>query len=392
MVPRTLSSALETALRTFPVTTVTGPRQSGKTTLLRAALPDYHYVNLEALDQRRVAEEDPRGLISRHIDTGIVIDEAQRVPDIFSYVQTIVDERNVLGKVVLSGSQHFLLLEQITQSLAGRAMVLHLHPFTVVEMPHLLRSPMDDVLYNGMYPPLHDRAVDPGIFYPAYLQSYVERDVRSIRNVGDLSTFARFLQLCAGRVGSLLSLSSLANDLGIDHKTVRAWISILEASFVVYLIPPYHRNFNKRVVKQPKLYFYDTGLVCSLLGIESAAQLSTHYLRGGIFENFVVSEFRKIVEHTGRRPRMHFWRDSAGTEVDLVVEHGGDISAVEMKSGSTLNPEFTRSLRTFREYSGLTAERCHLIYGGELEHAGEVARVWSWRRLPELVDVVARMS
>ena len=389
MVPRTLTAALETAVRSFPVVTVTGPRQSGKTTLLRAAFPDYHYVNLEAIDHRRIAEDDPRGLIGRHIERGIVIDEAQRVPDLFSYVQTIVDEHQATGKVILSGSQHFLLLERITQSLAGRAMILHLHPFTVAELPHVLHETVDTALFNGMYPPLHDRQIAPALFYPTYVQSYVERDVRSVRNVGDLSTFSRFLQLCAGRIGSLLNLSALANELGVDHKTVRAWLSVLEASFVVFLLPPYHRNYNKRVVKQPKLYFYDTGLACSLLGLESANQLPTHYLRGGIFENFVVAEYRKVVEHTGRRPHMYFWRDNAGTEVDLVVEHGPDVAAVEIKSGATLNQEFTRSLRKFQSYSGIARQRCHLIYGGEVEYAGDPARVWSWRHLPQWVDAVS---
>ncbi len=390
MVARTLMTALETAVRSFPVVTVTGPRQSGKTTLLRAAFPDYHYVNLEAVDQRRIAEEDPRGLIGRHMERGIVIDEAQRVPDLFSYVQTIVDEHQTIGKVILSGSQHFLLLERITQSLAGRAMILHLHPFTVLELPAVLGEPVDTVMFSGMYPPLHDRGIAPAAFYPTYIQSYVERDVRSVRNVGDLSTFSRFLQLCAGRIGSLLNLSALANELGVDHKTVRAWLSVLEASFVVFLLPPYHRNYNKRVVKQPKLYFYDTGLACSLLGLESEHQLSTHYLRGGIFENFVVAEHRKIVEHTGRRPHMYFWRDNTGTEVDLVVEHGPDIVAVEIKSGATLNQEFTRSLRKFQSYSDISPERCHLVYGGELEYTGETARTWSWRHLPEWADAVSR--
>lgn len=390
MVARTLTTALESAVRSFPVVTITGPRQSGKTTLLRAAFPDYHYVNLEAVDQRRIAEEDPRGLIGRHLERGIVIDEAQRVPDLFSYVQTIVDEQQTIGKVILSGSQHFLPLERITQSLAGRAMILHLHPFTVLELPAVLGGQVDTAMLNGMYPPLHDRKIDPAVFYPTYIQSYIERDVRSVRNVGDLSSFSRFLQLCAGRIGSLLNLSALANETGVDHKTVRAWLSVLEASFVVFLLPPYHRNYNKRVVKQPKLYFYDTGLACSLLGLESDHQLPTHYLRGGIFENFVVAEYRKIVEHSGRRPHMYFWRDNTGTEVDLVLEHGPDVAAVEIKSGATLNREFTRTLRRFQSYSGIAPERCHLVYGGEIEHAGEPARVWPWRHLPEWVDAVSR--
>jgi hypothetical protein len=386
MIPRSLSAVLEEAIRSFPVVTITGPRQSGKTTLIRSAFRDYHYVNLEAIDQRRLAEEDPRGLLARHIEQGIVIDEAQRVPHLFSYVQTLVDENKSVGKVILSGSQHFLLLEQITQSLAGRSMILHLHPFTVRELPEVLSGELDEAVFRGMYPPLHDRQIPPPLFYPMYIQSYVERDVRSIRNVGDLSTFSRFLQLCAGRIGSMLNLSAVGNELGVDHKTVRAWISVLEASFVIFLLPPFHRNYNKRVVKQPKLYFYDTGLACALLGLESEAQLPTHYLRGSLVENFVIAEYRKMVEHAGRRPQMYFWRDNSGTEVDLIVERGTELAAVEIKSGATLNPDFTRSLRKFQEYSGISADQCHLVYGGEVEHEGVPARVWSWRHLVEWAE------
>lgn len=389
MVARRLTETITTAAASFPVVTVTGPRQSGKTTLVRTAFPDFHYVNLESADQRGLVEQDPRRLLNDHIDGGLIVDEAQRVPDLFSYVQTTVDEHGGLGRVILSGSQHFLLLEQITQSLAGRAAVLHLLPFTVDELPAVLDGTADQVLFTGMYPPLHDRKIDPTIFYPTYIQTYIERDVRTVRNVGSLSTFSRFLQLCAGRVGSLLNLSSLANEVGVDHKTIRSWLSVLEASFIVFLLPAYHRNFNKRIVKQPKLYFYDTGVICSLLGIDSATQVSTHYLRGSIFENFVVAEYRKMVEHCGRRPRMYFWRDNVGTEVDLVIERGGEVSAVEIKSGATLNNDFTRSLAKFQRYSDTPRERCHLIYGGDLEHSGEPARVWSWRSLSRFVEELA---
>ena len=388
MIPRSLAAVLENAVRSFPVVVITGPRQSGKTTLLRSAFPGYHYVDFEAIDQRTLAADDPRGLIERHIEHGIVIDEAQRVPHLFSYVQALVDDRKSVGKVILSGSQHFLLLEQITQSLAGRSIILHLHPFTVRELPVVLTGVLDEVLFSGMYPPLHDRQIPPPMFYPTYIQSYLERDVRSIRNVGDLSTFSRFLQLCAGRIGNILNLSAIGNELGIDHKTVRAWISVLEASFVIFLLPPFHRNYNKRVVKQPKLYFYDTGLACALLGLESAAQLPTHYLRGSLFENFAIAEYRKMIEHAGRRPQMYFWRDNSGTEVDLIVDHAAVLAAVEIKSGATLNSEFTRSLRKFQDYSGISSEQCHLLYGGDIEHTGVPARVWPWRRLSEWADAI----
>lgn len=389
MVSRKLTEAITAAAASFPVVTITGPRQSGKTTLVRTAFPDFHYVNLESADQRALVEQDPRRLLSDHIDGGLIVDETQRAPDLFSYVQTTVDEHGGLGRVILSGSQHFLLLEQITQSLAGRAAVLHLHPFTVAELPAVLGGSADEALFAGMYPPLHDRKLDPTLFYPTYIQTYIERDVRTVRNVGNLSTFSRFLRLCAGRVGSLLNLSALANEVGVDHKTVRSWLSVLEASFIVFLLPAYHRNFNKRIVKQPKLYFYDTGVVCSLLGIDAATQVSTHYLRGSIFENFVVAEYRKMIEHRGRRPRMYFWRDNVGTEVDLVIERGAELSAVEIKSGATLTNDFTRSLEKFQRYSGTPPDRSHLIYGGDLEHTGGPARIWPWTKLPALVDLLS---
>ncbi|MFP4180532.1 MAG: ATP-binding protein [Spirochaetaceae bacterium] len=375
MIPRTLIQEIEKAKQVFPVISITGPRQSGKTTLVRSMFPGYHYLNLEALDIRALAEEDPRRFINSHIDRGLIIDEAQRVPALFSYLQTIVDETGEMGNVVLTGSQHFL---------AGRVMVLHLLPFTLLELPVVMKDPLDRVLFRGMYPPLHDRDMEASLFYPTYIQTYVERDVRLIKNIGDLSAFARFLRLCAGRTGSLLNMSSLAVEAGIDHKTVRSWISILEASFIVYLLQPYYRNYKKRIVKQPKLYFYDTGLLCSLLGLDDEKQLSSHYLRGGIFENFILSEFLKIKMHQGRRPHIYFWRDNTGTEVDLILEHGAGFSAVEIKSGTTLKDEYTKSLMKFADYSGCPAEERYVIYGGDLSYAGKKAGIYSWRDLLSL--------
>ena len=284
----------------FPVVSLTGPRQSGKTTLVKALFPDYAYVNLENLDDRAAAVDDPKGFLRVYQKDGVIIDEAQKVPELFSYLQGIVDNSRAMGKYILTGSHNFLLLENITQSLAGRVGVMHLLPFGFDELTATVitdETVLDQVIFSGMYPPLHDRKITPPDFYPSYLQTYIERDVRAIKNIGNLNTFTRFLQLCAGRIGQLLNLSSLGTEVGVDAKTVRSWLSILEASFVIFFLSPYYKNYNKRVVKQPKLYFYDTGVVCSLLGLNASSQLSNFYLRGSLFENFVIAESLKYRIH-----------------------------------------------------------------------------------------------
>ncbi len=378
MIPRSLTDQINKALSSFPIISITGPRQSGKTTLVKNLFTDFVYLNLEALDVRSLAEEDPRRFILTYIDQGVVIDEVQRVPDLFPYLQTIVDERKQMGKVVLTGSQHFLLLESVTQSLAGRVMVFNLLPFTVKELDKQLSTDIDEVIFHGMYPPLYDRKIEPTQFYPTYLQTYVERDVRLLRNIGDLSTFTRFLRLCAGRIGNLLNMSSLAIETGVDHKTVRSWLSVLEASYIIFFLHPYHRNYNKRIVKQPKLYFYDTGLASSLLGLENKEQISTHYLRGGLFENFIIAEYRKMITHKGIIPNIWFWRDNAGTEIDLIIERTPSFIAVEIKAGSTLKEEFTRSLIKFANYSGISQDRCHVVYAGKMSYSRKKAHIWNW--------------
>lgn len=284
-----------------------------------------------------------------------------------------------MGKIILTGSQDFLFLEKITQSLAGRSAILHLLPFTMHELPSVTSGPLDKVLFSGMYPPLHDRMIDPVLFYPSYIQTYVERDVRSMRNIGSLSDFTRFLRLCAGRIGSLLNMSSLAIETGVDQKTVKSWLSVLEAGFIIFLLQPNHKSFNKRIVKQPKLYFYDTGLVCSLLGLDNSSQVSAHYLRGCIFDNFVLSEYRKQAIHLGKQPRMIFWRDNIGTEVDLIIEDGMRMDAVEIKSGATVNDEFFRSLRKYAAYSGTARDNLHVVYGGDESYERKEARILSWK-------------
>ncbi len=389
MIARTLEGRLKYLSGKFPAISVIGPRQSGKTTLVRSAFSDYDYFNMENLNDRTAMEQDPLRILRSHVQSGIIIDEVQKVPELFSFLQVVCDESVKMGKFILTGSQNFLLLEKISQSLAGRVAICNLLPFDVAELKGagLQSEYIDDKLFHGSYPALFDRGIPPLDYYPSYIQTYVERDVRDIMNIGNLSLFQRFLKTCAGRTGQLLNLSSLGNDLGITYKTVRSWISILEAGFILFLLPPYHRNYNKRLVKSPKIYFYDTGLLCTLLDIRSPQQLFSHYLRGGIFESYVISEYKKLRHHRGIPPAAYFWRDNAGHEVDLILEAGNGLLAVEIKSGETLNSEMFNGLRYFRKVSGLFEDRCFLIYGGDRNYSRKHGRVLGHGSIEELLIV-----
>ena len=316
MIDRILQTKLQELSKKYPIVTLTGPRQSGKSTLLRHAFPDYKYVSLEDPDIRLFATEDPRGFLATYPDKTI-IDEAQRVPALFSYLQTHTDREGHEGMYLLAGSHNFLLMENISQSLAGRTAILKLLPFSHAEMANgnILSSSINEEIFTGGYPRLYDKHITPSEFYPYYIQTYVERDVRLMKNIGDLSKFIRFIKLCAGRIGQLLNLSSLANECGVAVSTISTWISILEASYICYLLKPDYNNYAKRLVKTPKLYFYDTGLACSLLDIQTAEQVSSHFLRGGLFENLVINEFVKKSYNQGQEPDLTFWRDSTGNEV-----------------------------------------------------------------------------
>ncbi|MBU0678859.1 MAG: ATP-binding protein [Verrucomicrobia bacterium] len=380
MIPRQLADKIATLRNGFPVLCLTGPRQSGKTTLVRSLFADYAYVSLENLDTMVAAQEDPRRFLLPHKEKGLVVDEAQRAPELFSYLQGIVDESGAMGRYVLTGSQNFLLLEQISQSLAGRAAILHLMPFSSAEVDEvgLLESRLDEVLFKGLYPPLFDRPLQPADFYPSYVETYLERDVRSMKNIGNLALFRKFLLLSAGRTGQLLNMTSLGNETGVDHKTISSWLSVLEASFIVFMLRPYHRNWNKRVVKQPKLYFWDTGLLCALLGLRSADELAQHNQRGSIFENYVITEYMKGQYHRGLRPTAYFWRDHSGHEVDLLIEEASGIKAIEIKSAETLNADLFTGLRWFAEQAELSPEDCTLVYGGEQKQSRSAGRVLPW--------------
>lgn len=386
MIARSLGKKILSLAKTFPVVSLTGPRQSGKTTLVRALFPRYAYVNFENLNDRAAVEEDPIRFLKAYAQKGVVIDEAQKLPELFSYLQVVADESGEMGKFILTGSQNFLLLEKITQSLAGRVAVLHLMPLGLNELDKagFRKQEIDGLLFTGAYPVLYDRNVAATDYYPSYIQTYIERDVRNIRNIGDLSAFQRFVRLCAGRTGQLLNLSSIGDELGINYKTVSSWISILEASFIVFLLKPYHKNFNKRIVKQPKLYFYDTGVLCSLLDIQSPDQLRSHYLRGNIFETFVVAEYIKQRYHAGVRSNAYFWRDNTGHEIDLLLEDAGSYRAVEIKSGETLAADLFKGLDFFRKISGLPADNCFLLYGGTKDYVRQSGRAVGWTHMSRL--------
>lgn len=386
MIPRKLQSKLHDLALGFPIICLTGPRQSGKTTLVKNTFHDHAYVNLENSDTMLAAQEDPRRFLAQYQSSGVIIDEAQRVPELFSYLQGIVDDSGEMGRYILTGSQNFLLLEKITQSLAGRAAIVHLFPFNAdeIEPVGLLGKNLDQVMFKGMYPPLYDRPVIPTDFYPSYIETYLERDVRSMKNISNLALFRKFIRLCAGRIGQLLNMTSIGNEIGVDHKTVRSWISILEASFIVFLLQPYHQNWNRRLVKQPKLYFYDTGLLCSLLNLHKDDELATHHLRGNIFENYVIAEHIKGQFHSGNRPSAYFWRDHSGHEVDLIIEQGTSLQAIEIKSTTTLNLNLFNGLRWFSQQAGLSSAACTLVYGGDEVHDRTSGRVVPWQQIDQL--------
>jgi uncharacterized protein len=385
MIKRTAQKTLLRMARGFPIVAITGPRQSGKTTLAKMTFPSKPYLSLEDPDVRFTAESDPRGLLAGFPD-GAVLDEVQRAPQLFSYLQTKVDEKIIPGMFVLTGSQQFGLLSGISQSLAGRVGLIHLLPFDTSELLSVRKLPksLEALLVRGFYPPLYNRNILPGDWFSGYIATYVERDARQLINVRDLSAFQRFVKMCAARTGQILNLSSLASDCGITHNTAAAWISVMEASYLIYLLRPHHRNFNKRLIKAPKLYFLDVGLAAWLLGIHTPEQIRFHAQRGAIFETFVVSEFLKSRFNQGLPSNLFYWRDSKGLEVDLILEAGDRLNAIEIKSGQTIAPDFFSSLKIWSKLAGQADLPSWLIYGGDKALTSENISIVPWKNIAKL--------
>lgn len=379
MIQRILAPKLSEMRRKYPVMFLTGPRQSGKTTLLKSLFPDLPYFLLEDPDVRNFAQNDPRGFLS-NAPGGAILDEVQRVPQLFSYLQGIADSRPD-AFFALSGSQNFLLSEQISQSLAGRTSVLKLLPLSLPEIRQaaIPLASIEQLLYQGSFPRLYDRQIDPPDFFPAYLETYVQRDVRLLKNIPDLDLFIKFMALCAGRCGQLLNYQTLANDTGISPNTAKAWISVLQTSYVVFLLQPYHENFNKRIIKTPKLYFYDTGMVGSLLGLHRQVDITNYHGKGALFENWVVSEVLKAYLNRGIPPNIWFWQDQSGKEVDLLIQSGGTMQAVEIKAGKTFNLSYFQNLLHWQALSGARPEQCTVVYGGDQSLQASAGRLVGWR-------------
>jgi predicted AAA+ superfamily ATPase len=384
MIKREVQSELIKLAKQFKAVAVVGPRQSGKTTLVRLLFNDKPYVNLENPDSRRFAMNDPRGFLSQY-STGAVIDEAQRAPELFSYLQQVLDEDNKTGKFILTGSNNFLLQESISQSLAGRIAYIYLLPFTLSELSVNDSTDLNSQILKGSYPPVYDQNIDYDKWYPNYIRTYIERDVRQLKNISDLNIFERFLRLCAGRAGQLLNISNLALETGVDSKTVSAWLAVLEASFITFRLYPYHRNFNKRIVKMPKLYFYDTGLACSLLSINNQDQLYLHPLYGSIFENLCLSEIKKHCLNRAKNEYLFFWRDNIGHEADIIIEKNDGLFPVEIKSGKTITNEFFRGLNYWKAISGTDGGA--IVYAGDqFQKHSNNNKVVPWFKLNTLMD------
>jgi len=370
----------------YPVLTVTGPRQSGKTTLCRAAFPDKRYVNLESPDTRQFALNDPRGFLAQFPD-GAILDEIQRAPHLLSYIQPIVDERNAPAQYILTGSQQFEVADTVNQSLAGRTALLKLLPLSISELKSACPLPsIDRLLLTGFYPRIYDQGLDPTQALGDYFETYVERDIRQLLAIKDLNLFEKFVRLCAGRIGQVLNLQSLGNDVGVSHTTARSWLTMLEASYVIFILQPWHNNFSKRQIKSPKLYFYDVGLASYLLGLEKELHVSRDPLRGNLFENLVVIEALKYRFNRGKRNNLHFYRDAKGNEVDLLVDIGPHVFPLEIKAGATISEDYFKGLRSFAGNGAPLPLGTGLVYGGEEMQSRSGIRIYPVTGIHELLE------
>jgi predicted AAA+ superfamily ATPase len=387
MIVRHISGKIGDAAGKMPVICVTGPRQSGKTTLVKSLFPDYKYFNLEFLPHRQFAQTDAVGLL-KDFESGIIIDEIQRVPELLSTIQFFVDEKRVVGKIVITGSQNMLLMQSVSQTLAGRVAIFTLLPFSIFELhgTSFEETSFENYMVKSLYPRIYDQGLNPGEWLFDYVNTYIERDVRQISLIKDLSLFNNFLRLCAGHTGQIVSYSAFSNNLGIDVKTVKAWFSVLEASYVIFMQPPYYNNFNKRIIKAPRLFFYDTGLACSLLRINNTDDLAGHYLRGGLFESFIISELVKIIFNRKLNSKIYFFRDSNGNELDAVIEHSGFLKAVEIKSGKTIIPDFFKGFTYWDKIHEPSRSPKYLVYGGDENQNRSLAKVLSWQNIDQIFE------
>lgn len=381
-IPRQITPIIKAQQSKFPILAVTGPRQSGKTTLLKEVFDDYRYVSLENPNIRSFASEDPVGFLNQY-DQKVIFDEVQRVPVLFSYIQSRVDESGMMGQFILSGSQNFHLLNSITQTLAGRVALFKLLPldFTELKGKDLLAGSYTQASIKGFYPAIFDRDIDPIVFYANYIQTYIEKDVTELLNIRDLKVFRTFLGLCAGRAGQLINFSALANECDISHVTAKAWLSILESSYIIFLLQPYHQNFNKRLIKTPKLYFYDTGLLNHLLGIRTADELEENRLKGHIFENMVLAEYQKKNYHLYLHYDYYFWQDSNAHEVDLLMKNGQGFSIVEIKATQTVSAGLFKEMDRFEAIAAPTDVNKTLVYGGAENEKRTKYSVLSWKNI-----------
>jgi len=380
MIQREMASIAALLLRKYPILTITGPRQSGKSTFAKMLKPGFEYINLEDIDHRRFASNDPKGFIERY-STNVILDEVQNAPQLLSQIQVHTDALGKNGMYILTGSQNFQLFEKIRQSLAGRTALCTLLPFSMSELNDLKKArSWEELCWKGMYPRLHNRKIKPELFYPDYITTYIERDTRQIMNIKDLGQFRKFMSLCAGRTGQILNMLDIGNSLGIDNKTVKQWLGVLESCYIIYLLQPFYTNFNKRVIKAPKLYFYDTGIASFLLNIRNTNDLKNHFAKGALYENFVINELMKNCYNKRVQPFFHFFRDSNGNEVDLIIEQSNFTYAVEIKSAKTINDSFFKGLNYYVALSNKKVKSI-CVYGGEEQHNYKGHAIIGWKGL-----------
>lgn len=387
IIKRKLEKTIIEASKKVGVLSIMGPRQSGKTTLAKKIFPKHKYYNLEDITLRERIALDPKSFISSHKE-GIILDEVQKYPELLSYIQVEIDDDFIPSKFVLTGSENLLLSEKVSQSLAGRVAIFQLLPLSIGELKteSILEEEVYAQMLKGFYPRLYNQSLIPKDIYPDYVATYVERDIRQIKNIGDLSNFQRFLQLLAGRTGQLLNLSSLANDVGVSYKTIDSWISLLEATYIAFRLEPYFENFGKRIIKSPKVYFYDTGLVCYLLGIDNTKELTTHSAVGSIYENLIVTEIKKQQFNTKSSSKLYFWRDSENNEIDLLIKNGDKLYPVEIKLGGSFNKDYLKGIKVWEQYSDRT-ETNHIIYTGE-KYSIKNTNLLNWKQIGSFSDLL----